>query len=228
MIICINGKSVGSMTMPELIIELDVCGPEMMLVVSRFDIKESVAGGRKELTTLEDLAMDWNDIGAGASLKRKRVSFENDDGGSKRHDQYEMEPGQLPLRNHYESTEIQLNDDAECEYDDVSESEEGRHILTKNDLQPPVRKMSNNAPTKQSHKHVSLPAPKPHTMESEEEDSHDDEPTYVQQSDKEVKKWPLRGISKPGKNDCLSGRGCESLFFHPLCFNTNILSIVSK
>ena len=228
MIICINGKSVGSMTMPELIIELDVCGPEMMLVVSRFDIKESVAGGKKELTTLEDLAMDWNDIGAGASLKRKRVSFENDDGCSKRGDQYEMEPGQLPLRNHYESTEIQLDDDAECEYDDVSESEEGRHILAaKNDWQPPVRKMS-NASTKQSHKHVSLPAPKRHTMESEEEDSYDDEPTDVQQSDKEVKKWPLRGISKPGKNDCLSGRGRESLFVHPLSFNTNILSIVSK
>ena len=74
MIICINGKSIGSMTMPELQIELDVCGPELMLVVSRFDIQENT----QDSTTLEDLSMDWNDIGAGASLKRKRVSFGED------------------------------------------------------------------------------------------------------------------------------------------------------
>jgi hypothetical protein len=70
MIICINGKSVGNMTLPELQIELEVCGPELVLVLSRFDINN-------ESTTLEDLAMDWNDIGAGcASPKRKTVSFE--------------------------------------------------------------------------------------------------------------------------------------------------------
>ena len=56
MIICINGKSIGSLTMAELLIEFDICGPEMMLVVSRFDIEEM--GASQELTTLEDLAMD--------------------------------------------------------------------------------------------------------------------------------------------------------------------------
>jgi len=76
MIICINGKSIGSLTMTEVLVEFDVCGPEMMLVVSRFDIQET--GPSRELTTLEDLAMDWNDIGAGATLRRNRVSFEDD------------------------------------------------------------------------------------------------------------------------------------------------------
>lgn len=74
MIICINGKSISNLTMAELLIEFDVCGPEMMLVVSRFDIKKDA---NRELTTLEDLAMDWNDIGAGAT--RGRIfSSEND------------------------------------------------------------------------------------------------------------------------------------------------------
>ena len=76
MIICINGKSIGSMTLPELQIELDVCGSEMLLVVSRFDIQET--DSLSELTTLEDLAMDWSDIGAGAVLKTNKVSFEDD------------------------------------------------------------------------------------------------------------------------------------------------------
>jgi hypothetical protein len=76
MIICINGKSIGSMTLPELQIELDVCGSEMLLVVSRFDIQET--DSLRELTTLEDLAMDWSDIGAGAVLKTNKVSFEDD------------------------------------------------------------------------------------------------------------------------------------------------------
>ena len=78
MIICINGKSVGSMTMPELQIELDLCGPELMLVVSRFEIQVNANSNKGECTTLEDLAMDWNEIGAGCddARKRKRVSFE--------------------------------------------------------------------------------------------------------------------------------------------------------
>lgn len=82
--------------MPQLQIELDICGPELMLVVSRFDIKET--DGSAE-STLEDMAMEWNDIGAGAShsrtfLKRKRVCFEDDqhdDGGL-----YDMN-GQSPM-----------------------------------------------------------------------------------------------------------------------------------
>ncbi|KAL9188122.1 hypothetical protein ACHAXT_006500 [Thalassiosira profunda] len=78
MIIAVNGKSVGSMTMPELQIELDVSGPQLMLVVSRFDVHESVACAGEGSTTLEDLAMDWNEIGPGAPLKRKRVSFEDE------------------------------------------------------------------------------------------------------------------------------------------------------
>lgn len=78
MIICINGKSVGTMTMPELQIELEVCGPEMMLVLSRFEIQEEEEESgvyNNNCTTLEDLAMDWNDIGAGCKKKRKWVSF---------------------------------------------------------------------------------------------------------------------------------------------------------
>ena len=89
MIICINGKSIGSLTMTELLIELDVCGPDMMLVVSRFDIQGTDAN--RELTTLEDLAMDWNDIGAGATLERNRVSFE-DDCNSGDHSELEDQP----------------------------------------------------------------------------------------------------------------------------------------
>lgn len=94
MIICINGKSSGTMTMPELQIELDVCGPELMLVVSRFDIHESIAGGAGQTSslTLEDMAMDWNDIGAGAPVRRKRVFFEDE----ARHesDDFELEGAQ--------------------------------------------------------------------------------------------------------------------------------------
>ena len=64
------------MTMSELQVEFDVCGSEMLLTVSRMDIKETHAN--HQLETLQDLAMDWNDIGACAPLKRKRVSFEDD------------------------------------------------------------------------------------------------------------------------------------------------------
>ena len=79
MIVCINGKSVGSMTMLELQIELEVCGPELILVLSRFDIQVTKNASNQKSMTLEDLAMDWNDIGAGcASLdKEKTVSFDD-------------------------------------------------------------------------------------------------------------------------------------------------------
>lgn len=71
------------MTMPELQLEFDVCGSEMLIVLARFDIKETHRA--HDITTLEDLAMDWNDIGAGASSSKKkergikRVSFEQTD-----------------------------------------------------------------------------------------------------------------------------------------------------
>ncbi len=75
MVICVNGKSVGCMTETELQIEFDVCGSEMMLVVARFDIE----GNTKQEMTLEDLAMDWNDIGAGAPSRKKVVCFEDEE-----------------------------------------------------------------------------------------------------------------------------------------------------
>jgi len=77
MIICVNGKSVGCMTEAELQLDLDLCGSEMMLVVARFDIKDNTI----QDATLEDLAMDWNDIGAGApSRSRKKVvCFEDEE-----------------------------------------------------------------------------------------------------------------------------------------------------
>ena len=84
MILCINGKSVGGMTEVEIQIELDVCGPELMLVVSRFDIREFDAACRFD-RTLKSLAMDWNDIGAGASSTKNMTIFDNDE--SNRHSQ---------------------------------------------------------------------------------------------------------------------------------------------
>eukprot|EP00984_Skeletonema_dohrnii_P013522 scaffold5596_cov132-Skeletonema_dohrnii-CCMP3373.AAC.2 len=76
MIICVNGKSVGCMTEAELQLDLDLCGSEMMLVVARFDIKDNT----NQDATLEDLAMDWNDIGAGAPSRRKKVvCFEDEE-----------------------------------------------------------------------------------------------------------------------------------------------------
>lgn len=99
MIICINGKSIGSMTLPELQIELDICGSEMLLVVSRFDIQEM--GSLRELTTLEDLAMDWSDIGAGAIIKTNRVSFEDDrSSGDIREQKIQMNEGVVELTKH--------------------------------------------------------------------------------------------------------------------------------
>ena len=65
------------MTEAELQLDLDLCGSEMMLVVARFDIKDNT----NQDATLEDLAMDWNDIGAGApSRSRKKVvCFEDEE-----------------------------------------------------------------------------------------------------------------------------------------------------
>ena len=84
MIVCINGKTVSNMTMPELQLEFDVCGSEMLIVVARFDIKETHRV--HDVTTLEDLAMDWNDVGAGTSSSKKkkardskRISFKETD-----------------------------------------------------------------------------------------------------------------------------------------------------
>ena len=76
MIISVNGKTVGGMTEPEFQLELDLCGPEMMLVVCRFDIVEELneMGGQGENYHC-DLAMDWNCIGAIASTVQKSVSF---------------------------------------------------------------------------------------------------------------------------------------------------------
>lgn len=65
MIISINGKSVCGMTEAELLIELDICGPEVMLVLCRFDIiQEAVRLDGQEGNPLADIAMDWNDVGA--------------------------------------------------------------------------------------------------------------------------------------------------------------------
>jgi hypothetical protein len=76
MIICVNGKCVGNMTMAELQIEFDVCGSELLLTVSRFDIHETESN--QGPGTLQDLEMEWSNVGACASLKRKRVSFGDD------------------------------------------------------------------------------------------------------------------------------------------------------
>ena len=82
MVICVNGKSVGCITEAELQIDLDICGSEMMLVVARFDIK----GNTNQDVTLEDLAMDWNDIGAGAPPRKKVVCFEGEESSDHRHE----------------------------------------------------------------------------------------------------------------------------------------------
>ena len=73
MIISVNGKSVGGMTEAEFQIELDICGSEVMLVVSRYDVdKESSNYGEN---TLSEIGMDWNDIGAVTPSVKKKVSF---------------------------------------------------------------------------------------------------------------------------------------------------------
>ena len=83
MIISINGTTVGGMTEPEFQLELDICGPDVMLVVCRFDISEEVLDQIGSTSTsnnaLGDIAMDWNDIGAVAPLEQKRISFGGDD-----------------------------------------------------------------------------------------------------------------------------------------------------
>jgi len=159
MIICINGKSVGSMNMPELQIELDVCGPELMLVVSRFDIQETYVN--QDSTTLKDLAMDWNDIGAGASLKRKRVSFEDDHTDR---DLYELK-GQSDLQNN-ETEEFEL-DDATINEHNASAADVG-HVIEQNELQPPAEGGKFNASMEQSLKQVAPSAPKHQTLLSKD------------------------------------------------------------
>jgi len=79
MVICINGKSIGSMTMSEFQLELNVCGPELILVVSRFEIQETEDNAQQESTTLEDLAMDWHDIGAGCASPERKAGAEEKD-----------------------------------------------------------------------------------------------------------------------------------------------------
>ena len=249
MIICVNGKSVGSMTMPELIIELDVCGPEMMLVVSRFDIKESIAGGNKESMTLEDLAMDWTDIGRSSnnnnsSLKRKRVSFENEQLGSSSSGdkKFEMNVGRTHLQND-ERVGSQFNDDEEKESEYSVGQVENR--IAKNDWQSPMREVLDASMEKTHRKQaVAHPVPnrrimsgggeKRYTNDDDSDEEEDDnvhnskyskkvahfvpkhhesidrEKTHDDDEDMQIsksKKWPLRGISKPDKHDCVGGSG---------------------
>jgi len=71
MILCINGKTVGGMTEFEFQIEMDLCGPSMTLVVSRFDILESEVATHQRNNSLGDLAMDWTDVGAGVLVSNK-------------------------------------------------------------------------------------------------------------------------------------------------------------
>ncbi len=75
MILCMNGKIVGGMTEFEFQIEMDLCGPTMMLVVSRFDVVESAVATHEQNSGLGDLAMDWNDIGAGVLCSNERANF---------------------------------------------------------------------------------------------------------------------------------------------------------
>eukprot|EP00986_Skeletonema_menzelii_P006967 scaffold2632_cov124-Skeletonema_menzelii.AAC.15 len=82
MIICVNGKSVGCMTEAELQLDLELCGSEMTLVVARFDIE----GNIDQDVTLADLAMEWNDIGAGAHPRKKTVCFEDEESSINRYD----------------------------------------------------------------------------------------------------------------------------------------------
>lgn len=78
MIVSVNGKSVGGMTEAEFQIELDLCGAEVLLVVSKLDLdKESFGLCGKPEKSLGDIAMDWNDIGA-ITPSEKKVSFNND------------------------------------------------------------------------------------------------------------------------------------------------------
>lgn len=71
MVLCINGKTVGGMTEFEFQIEMDLCGPSMTLVVSRFDILESAFATDQRNNGLRDLAMDWTDVGAGILFSNK-------------------------------------------------------------------------------------------------------------------------------------------------------------
>jgi hypothetical protein len=76
MIISVNGRSVGGMTLAEFQIELDICGPEVMLVVSRYDVnKEVVDSCTHGENSLSEMGMDWNDIGAVTPSVQKKVTF---------------------------------------------------------------------------------------------------------------------------------------------------------
>ena len=233
--------------MPELIIELDVCGPEMMLVVSRFDIKESIAGGNKESMTLEDLAMDWTDIGSSnnsSSLKRKRVSFENEQLGSSSSDRHEVNGGRTHLQND-ERAGYQLNDDEEENEYSAGQIE---NRIAKNDWQSPMRKVLDahmEKKTTQPRREQAVAHPvsirqsmsggggeKRHTNDDDSDEDDEEEPVHsnskyskkishptpkrhisagretAHDEDMQIsksKKWPLCGISKPGKHDYLGG-----------------------
>jgi len=236
--------------MPELITELDVCGPEMMLVVSRFDIKESIAGGNKESMTLEDLAMDWTDIGSSnnsSSLKRKRVSFENEQLGSSSSDRHEVNGGRTHLQNDERDESQSYDDDEESEYS----AGQIENRIAKNDWQSPMRKVSVAHMEKKSQSHKQAVAhpvsnrqtmsggggEKRHTNDDDSDEDDEEEPVHSNskyskkishptpkrhisadretahdgdedmQVSKSKKKWPLCGISKPGKHDYLGGSG---------------------
>lgn len=76
MIIAVNGKDVGGMTELEFQLELDICGPDVLLVVSRFDINnETVESDGRGENPLVEIAMDWNDIGATIPSVQKTVTF---------------------------------------------------------------------------------------------------------------------------------------------------------
>lgn len=74
MILCVNGKVVGGMTETGLSIELDVCGPQLVIVVSRYkhgpNARKHVAEEESNAWRAGDESMnagrlqDWTEIGA--------------------------------------------------------------------------------------------------------------------------------------------------------------------
>ena len=116
MIICVNGKSVGCMTEAELQLDLELCGSEMMLVVARFDIE----GNTNQDVTLADLAMEWNDIGAGAHPRKKTVCFEDEESSENRYD--------LDLIPKNTSIQVQDRPDSESHDDGNDRPERESHV----------------------------------------------------------------------------------------------------
>ena len=116
MIICVNGKSVGCMTEAELQLDLELCGSEMMLVVARFDIE----GNTNQDVTLADLAMEWNDIGAGAHPRKKTVCFEDEESSENRYD--------LDLIPKNTSIQVQDRPDSESHDDGNNRPERESHV----------------------------------------------------------------------------------------------------